>query len=518
MSYWRAKAYDVLPALSVRGKELRASLRIVTLGWMFGSVWMASTNGSTMINFGYLAHFNGFHWGLLASLGFAATLMQLPASYVIERTGLRKIQFMYAMTTGRLMWLLMGLMPIAMLILRPEIVAIIAMALIFISGSLNSFGITAWTTWMSDLIPPRIRGRYFARRNMYTVLVQIIVTLGVGVLLDRVIVHGAIISVDTQPRLVWTLAIIFLVAGMFGAMDILSFRRVREVVRTVPRQRMSLREIFAEPLRNKRFVHYVGCWATLTFATSLSGPFFGLTCQRHLGFGNVWTNIITMVCGSVGGIISSRMWGSLVDRWGRRPTLLVGITASILTVWGWLLIPPIPPLTYMVLIVTFVGGEVWTGISLAETSLRMSFTDKGGRSTYIAAAGVIIAVAGMLGGQVGGLIVYLADKFGMHVQIGPFVFISYHLVFFLSGIFRAVSLLWLVDMPDPGSRPTGQMVREMGGQAYQNFTTAVSLPIRLVSWPVRAMFRSDLPPGDDAIDRPAGQDGQPGHRSDDPPR
>ena len=45
MSYWRAKAYDVLPALSVRGKELRASLRIVTLGWMFGSVWMASTNG-----------------------------------------------------------------------------------------------------------------------------------------------------------------------------------------------------------------------------------------------------------------------------------------------------------------------------------------------------------------------------------------------------------------------------------------------------------------------------------------
>ena len=42
---FRRKSYDSLPALSVRGPALRASLRWVTAGWMVGVFWGAFMMG-----------------------------------------------------------------------------------------------------------------------------------------------------------------------------------------------------------------------------------------------------------------------------------------------------------------------------------------------------------------------------------------------------------------------------------------------------------------------------------------
>ena len=61
---WRRQSYEVLPALSVRGRALRQSLRTVTQAWMLGVVWRACISGSQMKVFCRMLGFEDLHFGL----------------------------------------------------------------------------------------------------------------------------------------------------------------------------------------------------------------------------------------------------------------------------------------------------------------------------------------------------------------------------------------------------------------------------------------------------------------------
>jgi len=90
---WRSKSYEVLPALSVRGRELRTSLRFVTVAWMFGIVWMVGVGGSQMRSFCRMLGFGDFAFGVMNAAPWLAGFMQIVATIIIERTGLKKYHF-----------------------------------------------------------------------------------------------------------------------------------------------------------------------------------------------------------------------------------------------------------------------------------------------------------------------------------------------------------------------------------------------------------------------------------------
>ncbi len=210
---------------------------------MFGTVWMVATNlsGAPFLNLGYLAGFTDFHWGLLSGVASAATLAQLPASYHIERTGRRKHLFMWANIAGRLLWMVLGFLAVALLLLpgTPHVRMIIvwvAVVVVLIASVLGQLATPPWNTWMAELIPSRIRGRFFARRNAYAVTVQVVATVAIGLLLDRVSpqalrheIQDGIRHARDVPLLVWTLLGLFIMAGVLGTLDIWCFRRVREI-------------------------------------------------------------------------------------------------------------------------------------------------------------------------------------------------------------------------------------------------------------------------------------------------
>lgn len=501
--FWRSKSYEVLPALSVRGETLRRTLRRVTLAWMFGSVWMFGVGGATMLNFADLARFTEFHWGLMSALGFAATLAQLPASWLIERTGLRKLHFIWTLCIGRSIWLLVALMPLALWVLPAATVLWTTIILIFLSQTISNFSTPAWSTWMADLIPSRIRGRYFAVRRRWAIAAQLVASTSIGAVLylavppsARMLLKDQLLSAADLPGLVWALCGIFLVAAVCGLMDGLLFRPVREVVCQSPPRRISLVQIVSEPLRNRRFVRFALAMAALTFGVTLGAPYYGLTCRKHLGLNDFWTNVALMVCGPVGGMLTSRYWGRLVDRWGRRPVLLLGAGLLVFEVWGWLVIPPARPWSFLVFLVTFYGGISWACNMIVQFNTLLSFTDEGGKSTYIAAHSLIVSLAGIAGGLIGGHLARLWS--GWQWQVGPLVFVNYHLMFLLSGVVRAQSLLWLSGLTEPGTRPARQLIRQMSLSAYQQIATVIFLPARLIGMPPRPHARLDR---DD--DRPA---------------
>src|SRR4051812_43062288 len=95
------------------GDVLRRSLGLITLGWFFGSVWQTATiSGSPMTIFVKGLNGSQLQFGILAALPYVASLLSLPASLLIERTGQRKKVFLAGLYLQRLLWFPIALAPL----------------------------------------------------------------------------------------------------------------------------------------------------------------------------------------------------------------------------------------------------------------------------------------------------------------------------------------------------------------------------------------------------------------------
>src|SRR6476646_6197300 len=103
--------------LATCGREasLRNRLGIITLGWVFGAVWQTMVSGSPVTQFMKGLGASNFQFGLFAALPFIASLLSVPASLHIERTGRRKPLFMWSLYPQRLLWFAVALVPMWML-------------------------------------------------------------------------------------------------------------------------------------------------------------------------------------------------------------------------------------------------------------------------------------------------------------------------------------------------------------------------------------------------------------------
>jgi len=548
---WRSKSYEELPALSVRGEELRRSLRVVTLAWMYGIVWMSCVSGSHVKIFARMLGFNNFHFGLLTAMPYVATVGQLFAAILIERSGLKKYQFVECGTIHRLLWLGLALIPLLLPI--PSALAVAAMLVIMgTSWFANALATPAIMTWLGDLVPKRIRGRYFANRFMYARPIQITVVLALGVVLNLFIDSDLPETRQAQPVLMWVICIIFTVAALFGAADILLFRRVREVVRPVSRPRdpdevfhfdaprpawwnlpgmavytgrffrAAVSQLVVQPLQDRVFRNYVAYGTTLAFAVSVPGWFFWRNATENLGFSPLGANFLFLVVSPVLGLIGAKWWGKALDRWGRRPVLIVASMGTWLSVLPWFLAtrhtpsprflidavnavagvvagwfgaqgyvfwgPDVPLGAYLVAAFASVfGGIAWTGVQLAQNNVILGFSDGQGRSKYIAASSVLISLGGILGGLFGGVVAQLlemlAGSWGQtRLDIGPLHWNQWHATFAISFVTRLLAVLWLVHMPDPGAATTRAMIRHVSVNVYNAVSTMLFYPLRVFGW------------------------------------
>jgi MFS family permease len=548
---WRSRTYNELPALAVRGEELRRSLRLTTAAWMYGIVWMSCTMGSHMPVFAQMLGASDWHLGLMTAVPFIGTLAQLAASIQIERTGLKKYQFLFCGAAHRLLYIAIGLIPLALPI--PSRAAIWMMILILLASQVfNALATPAWMVWMGDLIPKRVRGRYFANRALYCRPIQFLVAIGLGIVLDAVTRQGPGISDSAaadQPLLLCVICAIFGVSGIFGVIDILLFLRVREVLPTSNKPRPPavrldhlgpipsdvlgkvgyagratgtfLWQMLVEPLvKDRVFRHYVGFGATIQFAVAIPGYFWWTNAMDNMGFSKLAANVLFLVIQPVMGLMGAQAWGRLIDRWGRRPVLFFSTVLLMFSAAPWFLVyrempapawvldaanwvlrwagglfgtpqrflltPDMPVASYLcVLVGTFFGGVGFTGLALAQTAVVLGFSDGHGRSKYVAGSAVFTAIGGALGGLVGGGVATWLKDYAWNAHpliVGPFAWNNWHATFGLSILFRFLSLLWLVHMPDPGSRQVRDMIRSVGDSVTHAVAGWLLFPLRIFGW------------------------------------
>ncbi len=461
--------------------SLRTSLRFVLWAWAFGAVWMYITTGAAQTEYAKLMGLSPFGFGVLGALPFAGALLQVVGSYLIERYGGRKRQFMTAGIIARSIWFFLAAIPWVL----PEsawpwaflIGMTVAMLLLQMTGP-------AWLGWAADWMPARLRGRYMSRRISLGQWVGLVVTVGVGLGLDY--------AQQVDPAyLRLAISIGYIIAAICGIADYLMHIPAPNPPDR-PTSRPQLLSLLLTPLRDRNFLWFTAYAMTFTFAVGYIGQFAWLyildeVC-RFVPRRFLVANVMLVAVPILVSILVYPFWGRFIDRFGRKPALVLGTLLIINGASAWVFVRPENWWFGYMAVVFGVCG--WPAIHLATFNILLAMSEtRGGRkgsSAYVAIHAVAVAIAGTLSGLFGGSIAqWLGPEFRASLFGWP---VTYHgVLFIISAGLRLFALVLLIPLHDPAGRYTTRAaVQYMLGGLYSNLQQGVFSSSRMLSAAGRA--------------------------------
>ena len=490
------------------GDRTERSLSLVTIAWIFGSVHFTMVAGAPMTLFAERLGATPFVFGLLAAAPFAASLLSLPAAIWSDYSGRRKGIFLWSLYLHRLLWLPIAILPPLLLykgVLEPPAALGLFVALITLMHCCGAVGGPAWMSWMADVIPRRVRGRYFARRRQWGIVSALPAALVVGVALDY-FARGAGAS---QWSVFVTVGAIFCVAAVFGLVDIALFQFVpheRPPAPPVEPARETARRLVGSlgvPLRNRRFLAFAAFVAMLTFATAPSGQFVTLFLVQKMQVGSLAVQVMLLVAPMITQLAVSGLWGRVCDRFGKKVTLTLATVGIAPTALGWAVIAAHgtagQPLGGWWIVLAFLisagGGLFWTGIEIANFNyvLDVAGNAKGGHTKqgtttgagggYVAVNSVIVNLAGMAGGLFFGKLASSTQAVSIDAGSAIGTIDVFVILFAASAVLRLVATLVFLpmvksDAADGREHKSREALRYISANMYNNVQTAILQPVR----------------------------------------
>jgi MFS family permease len=469
-------AQDTPSAAARNPWPLRRQLGMITGAWMFGAIWFAVTTGAPLTLFFRGLGASPLQFGILAAIPYIAALCSVPGSLLLETTGARKRIFLFAHYCQRCLWFVIGLAPMAMLMMFGQAACSHALAmllpLMFVMYACGATGGPSWVSWMADIVPPRIRGTYFARRRQWGIVCAVPAALLVGFALDRLTSSTGIASVPAgMPPIVFWCSVLFAIVAIFGLMDILAFQPLPHAP-LPPRPAKQAIAALARPLKDKPFLAFSSFVGLINFTVAFTNQFTTLFVIERLKVDNLQAQLMLLVVPMALQLLLLPAWGAAVDRMGKKPLLIVATIGLAPMALGWHMMSAGDIWLGYVL---FGGGTaLWTGIEVANFNMVIDRNGakcaKSGNATsrencgsgYHAVNTVIINVAGCLGGLVAGCIAGGLQGWSWR----PVAYIravdSYDTLFALSSAVRIAALVLIAPfLVEPGAKGVIATVRFM---------------------------------------------------------
>lgn len=432
-------------------REQDKALNYSIIDGAFSAIMDSAVGGIFLTGFAIkVLHAQAHQIGILASLPLFASLVQILGSYIIEKTGERKLLCFVNMFLGRLLWVLIIMLPFKIFAPLGDwriwvLVAIIAFSNIF--QALSGIG---WLAWMSDLVPAETRGTFFGKRNMVTSGCAIAVALLGG----KFITMWSNRYSQDNPYGFVILFSLGLIAGLAAAWFILRIPDVKN--QDKPHGNNFGFSIFLKPLKDKNFmalVFFVACWS---FAIQFAAPFYGVFMINNLKIDFSDITVLTTIA-TLSTLFMMKIWGPISDRLGNKPVMLVSGWVLIAVPFLWII--ALPHKYYLpIFIAQLLSGAFMAGAVLSQSSILIKLSPQQGRSVYLALYAAIIGIVSATAPIIGGGISELLKNTN-------FTFYSYnitnlHIIFIISSCLQAVTVFFILNVKEPAaSTPVAVMLQ-----------------------------------------------------------
>lgn len=382
----------------LRHRELLLSLKYSTIEASFSVPMLNLTMPSFpfVIAFAIMAlGFGPAQVGLMAALPHACNLVQPPlATWLRGRWSLYQITSIAFLLSAAPWGLVAGLPWLA------ESHRGTAFAVLLVIATLaNSLGSVAWSAAIAELVPPRLSGKFFGRRNLVFGFWTLLTVVVASRLADRG--HNSLVTFG------W----IFAAAGLARLIGFLFLTRMKFPARVMQRepQPPDLREIIL-PFQNPNYLLlalFIGSWG---FLLNLAQPFYtGFLIQGlHRSVGDV--GMLTAVAG-VGGLLTLKSWGRLCDRFGSKPVLYVCALVWAITSLGcWALAGE--RFFWHLIFCYLVVGATTAGFQLCQFNLMLKLAPAN-KAPYVAVFLALTSLLTAFGPLLGGAVLrWLPDQLG----------------------------------------------------------------------------------------------------------
>jgi MFS family permease len=380
---------------------LRTSLRASMAEGALAELVGACTSGGALTAWALYLELPPVLIGVLGALPFTAQLVHLPASWFTRRIGGRTAA-LWTIGLARQSVLPLALLPFIPLDLRVKQGMFLACA--SASTALAVAGNNAWTSWMGELVPRSVRGRYFGRRSALCAFAAVCASLVAGLVLDlgRNRAHAGA-----------ALCALTLVACATGAWTTVLLRRQCEPHRATAPEAAPLSEALApvKDARARRLLAFQLAWSA---AGGIAAAFYPLHMIGNLRMGFTRMAVYAATVAAFR-MLAAPIWGAMMDR-GRARTVLVA-SAVALSFSPLLWIFATEDRLWPLAIDAAMSGAATGGLSLATFSLPLALSRPTTRSFYVGAVAAAGGLAAGVGSAAGGAVVrFLPDAWSLAGQ------------------------------------------------------------------------------------------------------
>jgi MFS family permease len=275
----------------------------------------------------------------------------------------------------------------------------------------------AWNTWIEQIVPRRVRAKYFARRTRAAQLATLFGFVGGGLLLQ----FGR-----TAGWLTTAFAILFAVAFVFRIISaaLLAAHRV-PAVRPATIAAIAP-ESSADKLNGRQLLMYL---VIVQGMVQISGPYFTPYMLKQMDLSYfVYTGLIAVAF--VAKVISLAAWGAVAKERGAAWLLTVGGIAIVPLASLWTVSQSI----YWLVFIQTINGIAWAAYELGFFLMFFEALPQARRVKMLTYYNFANTTSWCMGSSLGAIVLY---SYGASLQ-------GYYMLFTLSSIGRGLALVYLL--------------------------------------------------------------------------
>ncbi len=409
----------------------------------YANVFIVMTGGAFLTGMAILLGANDFELGLLAAVPFAMQSTQLLSPYLFTDPVKSRARVTTILAISRLLWLTV----IPLLLLKGVWRLNVLIGIVSISSLLTMVSTPVWLAWMAEVIPKRIRGRFFSQRNAAVAATTIASMVCGSLILDWFRWHN--------NEAIGFIAIM-LVAALGGLLAIRAMGRISNVPRKDEAEISHRIDILA-PIRDHSFRKMLSVFVVWNIAIGLSAAFFAPHMLLNLKMSFFQIGLYSSATALVA-VVSSRIWGKLVDRFGSKPILTIcalGISL-IPIIWLfltenslWILIPE-----------SIYSGLLWAGFNLAAFTLPIDRSSNANRTVYLSVFATVTGLAFFIASIAGGFAAESLSDWSF--ILSGTTLINYHLLFIGSAVIRLLAAVIMSIFHEPAEIRLPVVIQLMG--------------------------------------------------------
>ncbi len=386
----------------MKESKLKYTYKISIIEGIFAQIYGAlSTIGSSFITkLLVMLGASPMQFSMLSAIGQVSQVFQPIGVAVSHHLQNRKRACIWITFWGRILTLFLGL---SFLFRSSNQGIAFVLLLLLVSAGLQSIAGNIWIAWISDIVPLKIRGRFFSRRNQFLISAGLIVSYITSFLLDQFEYSNSgfknlfpigsflnsIFKAKYQPLFLSAVFVIATLLSIYG-LYILAKQPDRKAK---AKNSKGLFAMYKEPLKDKNFRQFLfyGIWWMMAIGVGSAfwGPFMLQKLKMSMFELQIYGSISTVAT-----LFAYNFWGRFIDKNGNKTAMKICIAIGGLNPMIWMFMNSG---NYTIIwFEALLSGFMWSGAGIVATNFVLSISPKGKEQVYSGIYGAVGGVSMML--------------------------------------------------------------------------------------------------------------------------